>query len=80
MKIAQISSLMDDIIDNGSGQMLIWLSKVDATIEGKIRKLFEMSHENCYKIYIGKQEQCCPTLRSVQVSYKQVSRILDPPK
>ena len=54
-------SLIDDIIavGNCSSDSV----KVNATIQGKILgKQLELSHKKCFKMHVGKQHECCPTL------------------
>ena len=54
-------SLIDDIIavGNCSSNSV----KVNATIQGKIQsKQLELSHKKCFKMHVGKHNECCPTL------------------
>ena len=54
-------SLIDDIIavGNCSSDSV----KVNATIQGKIQsKQLELSHKKCFKMHVGKDQKCCPTL------------------
>ena len=54
-------SLIDDII--AVGNCSTDSVKLNATIQGKIKsKQLELSHKKCFKMHVGKQDQCCPIL------------------